>query len=304
MSRNELTRFFGKSDVVVDTSYFQDIMKRALAYLNAGFPVHFSGPSGTGKTTLALLLAEELGRPTVILYGNDEFIPPDLVGQNVGYRKKKIVDNFIHSVVKTEEDVFTKWMAGRVTTACRNGYTLIYDEFTRSRPETNNVLLSILEEKMMTLHGSQKGEFYLKVHPDFRAIFTSNPEECAGVHKSQDALRERMITIELDYFDRETELSITRVQSGLEVEDVEHIVDLVRGLREVDRFNFRPSVRACIRIATIVKQQNIPISKEDASFRQLCSDVLLSELKKFSRGPNYTKRIVQLLNDFIDNYIP
>ena len=32
----------------------QEIAERAMFYLNAGYPVHFSGPAGTGKTTLAM----------------------------------------------------------------------------------------------------------------------------------------------------------------------------------------------------------------------------------------------------------
>ena len=58
------------------------------------------------------------------------------------------------------------------------------------------------------------GEGYLKVDPGFRAIFTSNPEEYAGIHKSQDALMDRLITIHVDYFDRETETAITAARSG------------------------------------------------------------------------------------------
>ena len=99
------------------------------------------------------------------------------------------MDNFIHSVLKTEEEMKTLWMDNRLTTACRNGDTLIYDEFTRSRPEANNALLSVLSEGILNLPKLRRnGEGYLEVHPAFRAIFTSNPEEYAGVHKTQDAL--------------------------------------------------------------------------------------------------------------------
>ncbi len=112
-----------------------------------------------------------------------------------------------------------QWVDNRLTTACQFGLTLIYDEFTRSRPEANNVLLSILEERMLVLPNARGGESYLKVHPDFRAIFTSNPEEYAGVQKSQDALRDRMVTIELGNFDEETEVAITREKSKLSTED-------------------------------------------------------------------------------------
>jgi MoxR-like ATPase len=50
-------------------------------------------------------------------------------------------------------------------------------------------LLSVLEEKILYLPYVAKGNNEQEVHPDFRVIFTSNPEEYAGVHKSQDALR-------------------------------------------------------------------------------------------------------------------
>ena len=39
----------------VTTPFVENITQRALTYLQAGYPVHFSGPAGTGKTTLCLL---------------------------------------------------------------------------------------------------------------------------------------------------------------------------------------------------------------------------------------------------------
>ena len=72
-------------------------------------------------------------------------------------------------------------MDNRLTTACRHGHVLIYDEFTRSRPEANNVLLSVLSEGLLNLpKPGCNGDGYLDVHPNFRAIFTSNPQEYAG----------------------------------------------------------------------------------------------------------------------------
>jgi nitric oxide reductase NorQ protein len=135
----------------VYTSYVQDLTERALAYLEVGYPVHFAGPAGTGKTTLAFHVAAQLGRPVTLIHGDDEFGSSDLVGRHAGYRKQKLIDNFIHSVLKTEESMNVLWMDNRLTTACKEGYILIYDEFTRSRPEANNALLSILEEGILNL---------------------------------------------------------------------------------------------------------------------------------------------------------
>src|SRR3989338_408440 len=166
------------SEAFVAAPEVQDLAERALMYLRAGYPVHFSGPAGTGKTTLAFHVASKLDRTVTLIHGDDEFKTSDLIGKNDGYRKRKLYDNFIHSVVKSEEEMRTVWTDNRLTSACRNGHVLIYDEFNRSRPEANNVLLSILQEGILSApKRSRDGSGHLEVHPDFRAIFTSNPEE-------------------------------------------------------------------------------------------------------------------------------
>jgi len=86
----------------IETPFIHSIVERALIYMAAGFPVHFRGASGTGKTTLAMHVASKLGRPVVMLHGDEEFSTSDLVGGEYGYRMRKVIDNFIHSVLKTE----------------------------------------------------------------------------------------------------------------------------------------------------------------------------------------------------------
>ena len=269
----------------VETGYVQDLTKHALAYLAVGYPVHFAGPAGTGKTTLAFHVAAQRGRPVVLIHGDDEFASSDLVGRHSGYRKQRLIDNYIHSVLKTEESMNVTWMDNRLTLACKDGYTLIYDEFTRSRPEANNALLSILEEKILNLPKmSRGGDGYLEVHPDFRAIFTSNPEEYAGVHKTQDALMDRLITVNLGHFDRETEVQIAMTKSGLSRLDAEIIVDVVRELRGFGVNNHRPTIRACIAIAKILAHQGARAHKDDPVFQWACRDVLNTDSAKVTRG--------------------
>jgi gas vesicle protein GvpN len=269
------------SDEFVLTPHIQALTERALSYLNVGYAVHFAGLAGTGKTTLALHVAAQIARPVVLIHGDDEFGSSDLIGKESGYRKYKLYDNYIHSVVKTEESLSTLWEDHRLTTACLNGYTLIYDEFNRSRPEANNVLLSVLEGRILNLPSLRKpGEGYLRVHEDFRAILTSNPEEYAGVHKTQDALVDRLITIDLGHFDRETEIEITKAKSHLPRVDAERIVDIVRELRGVGVNNHRPTIRACIAIAKILSHRHSHARIEDPTFWWVCSDVLRTDTAK------------------------
>jgi nitric oxide reductase NorQ protein len=280
----------------VETKYIKDVSNRAVFYVKAGFPVHFRGISGTGKTTMAMHVANKIGRPVVLIHGDEEFTTSNLVGGEYGYRMRKVVDRFVSRVLKTEEDMVKRWVDNRLTVACKYGFTLIYDEFTRSRPEANNILLSILQERIMDLPAGRGAEGpYLKVHPDFTALFTSNPEEYAGVHRSQDALRDRMVTMDLDHFDYETEVAITYAKSRLPKKDVEKIVKIVRGLRESGKCEFAPTIRACIMIARAAKIQNISPSRSNGTFSQMCQDVLSSVTSRVGSktNQNRVKEIVE-----------
>jgi gas vesicle protein GvpN len=283
----------------VDTHYVDDLTTRALNYIKAGFPVHLRGPSGTGKTTLAMHLASKIGRPVVMIHGDEEFTTSDLVGGEHGYRSRRVVDRFVSRVLKTEEDFSKRWMDNRLTVACKYGFTLLYDEFTRSRPEANNTLLSILQERIMDLPAARDAnEPYLKVHPDFTAIFTSNPEEYAGVHRSQDALRDRMITMDLDYFDYETEVAVAQAKSGLDRPGVEIIVRIVRGLRESGKCEFAPTVRGCIMIARTLSVQGLTVSQAPAAFRHMCQDILASETSRVGSKTNQN-RVKEIVNELV-----
>ncbi len=255
------------------------VSRRALGYVEAGFPVHFRGPSGVGKTTLALHVAHQLGRPVMLMVGDDEFGSSDLVGSQAGYRRRRVVDNFIQSVRKTEDEVAPRWVDNRLTVACREGLTLVYDEFTRSRPEANNALLSVLEEGVLVLPAPQGGggTDYLRVHPEFTAIFTSNPVEYAGVHQAQDALFERIVTIDLDSFDEGSEMAIVAARSGVAQADALRIVRLVHACRKALGGTDRHTVRSAIVIARVLAQQGAAARAGDPVFEQVCQDVLSSE---------------------------
>jgi gas vesicle protein GvpN len=284
----------------VETKYVKALTERALGYIKAGFPVHFRGASGTGKTTLALHLASKLQRPVVLIHGDEEYTTSDLVGGEYGYRLRKVIDRFVSRVLKVEEDMVKRWVDNRLTIACKYGFTLIYDEFTRSRPEANNIFLAILQERMMDLPVRRGGEeTYLRVDPNFTAIFTSNPEEYAGVHRSQDALRDRMITLDLDHFDEETEVAIVRAKSGLR--GAEKIVKVVRALRESGACEFSPTVRGAIMIARSLTVLNGHVKGSSAVFQQVCQDILASETSRVGSKSKQAK-VRELVKKFVKQH--
>jgi nitric oxide reductase NorQ protein len=290
-----------KQNSFVSTPYIKDLANRAIRYLNAGYPVHLRGPAGTGKTTLAMHVAASFDSPVTIIHGNDEYTSSDLVGSESGYRREKVVDNFIHTVLKTVDDYQKRWVDNQLTVACRNGFTLIYDEFTRSRPETNNILLSVLEEKVLETSSSMNVDRYLKVHPNFKMIFTSNSVEYVGVHSVQDALLDRMISIDMGYMDAETEREIVRSRADISYEDADKIVNFIRDLRDSGKCSSVPSLRSGIMIGKVARNYNCHASREDEFFRKIVFDVLGSKVDvKASKSSKNAVSKEKILNDLID----
>jgi len=274
MTNQKVLRLQPREDFVLTPS-IERVCQRAITYLETGYACHFRGSAGTGKTTLAMHVANQRGRPVILMFGDEEFGTSNLVGAEKGMHSTKVTDNFVRSVTKTEEFRCPQWVDSRMTTACKQGYTLVYDEFSRSRPEANNVLLTILEEGILALPDTQHGATYMRVHPEFRAIFTSNPEDYAGVHKTQNALLDRMITIELDFCDRETEIAITQARAGVDEASAARIVDLVRRIR-AEGTTERPTLRASVMIARIMRQLGCEATLDHPVFLDACLDILHS----------------------------
>lgn len=273
---DQTNRFFENEEI-------SNLLKRGLFYARAGVPIHFQGTAGRGKTSLALEIAQRLGRKVVMIAGNDWLGTDDLIGRQVGQSTSSVVDKYVQRVRRSETTQRFDWQSSVLADSMQNGHTLVYDEFTRSSAKANGILLSVLEEGVLLNTNPLAESDCINAHPDFRIILTSNPSDYAGSNTTPDALMDRMVTFRLERYSAQTESGIVSARTGLNPSMSSKIVQLVHDLfRKPDESAC--SMRAAIMIAQIAATRLRSASLSDALLSQIAADVLNG------RGANLTTR--------------
>ncbi len=221
------------NETFVETPAVEALTARIDRWLSVDRPVHLVGPTGCGKTALAMAVARKRDRPVAFINGDAELTTADLIGEFAESERHTVRDKYIHNVQKSTDIVRDRWVDNPLTTAVREGATLVYNEFSRTKPVANNVLLSVFEEGILELPGQRGESRHVDVHPEFRVILTSNSAEYAGVHTPQDALLDRLVGIHMDFYDAETERAIVEASvDAVDSELAEWVVDELRTLRD------------------------------------------------------------------------
>jgi len=278
----------------VETEQVSKIIERVVKWTDTGYSPHLIGPTGCGKTTLALAVARKMGQPILWLNGDDQMTTGDLIGGYSEVERSVVIDKYIHNVVVAKDKSKYIWVDNPLTIACKYGYTLIYNEFSRAKPIANNVLLSVLEEGILELPLMFGAERYVRVHPHFSVIFTSNSIEYAGVHRPQDALLDRMVHIYMGYYDFPTELGIVMKHTGLSDEAAGKVVAAVRQIRDKMPLESKPGTRAAIMVGLGLR---VMMSREFEDIQQVYLDVLSSKIYGPEPESKYTALVGDVLRD-------
>ncbi|MCA2961619.1 MAG: AAA family ATPase [Silvanigrellales bacterium] len=193
------------------------------------------GKPGVGKTTLALTIAFELGRPVYLMQGTADTRPEDLIVTPVINDAKQI-----------------SYVASPLVSACLRGGVCVLDEGNRMSEKSWASLAPLLDTRRYV--DSIVAGVRIHAHPEFRFVATMNDD--ASVYDLPEYIQSRLSPqIQLDFPEPAAEAAILRQACPYLEDDV--LMSLVGFLTIAHASEETHSVRDAIQIAKYAARRRV-----------------------------------------------
>ena len=208
------------------------------AAYRASLPVLLKGPTGCGKTRFIEHMTWRLYRetakpidvPLVTISCHEDLTATDMVGRYL------------------LQGDSTVWSDGPLTRAVRTGALCYLDEIVEARKDTT-VLIHSLTDHRRILPIDKTGEL-LSAHPDFLLIISYNPGYQSVLKDLKPSTRQRFVSLEFDYPDRQSEAEIVAVESGIDLAHAERLAVIGEKVRNLSEHGFEEGVSTRLLIYT------------------------------------------------------
>jgi len=253
--------------------------------LRSGHHVLLEGAVGVGKTTLALAVAEKLGRPVVRVDGDGR------------YTEQKLVGSFDPKLVMEQGFVRESFIPGPLYRAMEQGELLLVNELNRMPEMVQNVLLPALDEGKIQI--PVLGEIH--AHAGFGVIATQNPRDFVATTSLSEALLDRLewIGIQPLTLDEEVEVVKSHLKDPASPVSVDSCVELVRSTRAHPKVKRGASIRAAIAMARLL-ESSVKNRVAEGLFLEIARTVLANRIElqvgKFSNRP-YPELLDEVLSE-------
>lgn len=185
-------------------------------------PVLIKGPTGCGKTRFIEYMGQKLNRKVYTVVCHDDLSAADLVGRHL------IDENG------------TYWSDGPLTKAVREGGICYLDEIIEARKDTTVVLHSLADYRRV-LPIDRTGELIV-AHPDFMLVVSYNPGYQNVLKGMKPSTKQRFISLEFTYPNKEIEKEIIIKESGIDEQTAIKLVSIAQEIRKLDDTDIQEAV--------------------------------------------------------------